>query len=167
MESINIIEEKLNIEVVYYVQQFYTFVKEWKTGNSSPKIQPNLNEDVNEDEDENAQRIEEEEEEEDQGQGQDDKVQGIELVDDGKQDKSLISELQIDSMMNNPDMDEVDLDSSQIDIERMQRENDAYGGVGYYDVDVNGNNGDNEEDEEDENVNIDEIEISENHDVET
>merc|ERR1712187_709505 len=33
LESINIVEEKLNVEVVYYVQQFYRFVKEWKSGN--------------------------------------------------------------------------------------------------------------------------------------
>eukprot|EP01084_Bolivina_argentea_P163980 285180_1 len=36
LEAINIVEEKLNVEVVYYVQQFYTFVQKWKSG-QTPK----------------------------------------------------------------------------------------------------------------------------------
>eukprot|EP00486_Rosalina_sp_Unknown_P015522 CAMPEP_0201593464 /NCGR_PEP_ID=MMETSP0190_2-20130828/191057_1 /ASSEMBLY_ACC=CAM_ASM_000263 /TAXON_ID=37353 /ORGANISM="Rosalina sp." /LENGTH=486 /DNA_ID=CAMNT_0048052657 /DNA_START=5 /DNA_END=1466 /DNA_ORIENTATION=- len=169
LESINIIEEKLNIEVVYYVQQFYTFVKEWKTGNSSPHsplkgIPLKGNNDINVNMNENDQRIEEEEEEEEEHQDQDKDqikqngdVQEIQVMDNKENveqkqdDNNLISELQIDSMINNPDMDEVNLDSPKI--AQPQGNNDNVDDV--------------DNDETEENVDIDEIEISENHDVET
>merc|ERR1712013_462474 len=46
LEAIDIIDQKLNVEVVYYVQQFANFMKERKTGDITPieaKEQQNVN----------------------------------------------------------------------------------------------------------------------------
>ena len=110
-------------------------------------------------------------------------VQEITLNDDddnvkdkGKEDDAnLISSLQMDSMMNNPEMDEVNLDSPNESKENINNEqnvnNDKLKNIDISnpnDVDNDNDDGnDNNNDQQDDNVDIDEIEISENHDVET
>lgn len=169
LESINIVEEKLNIEVVYYVQQFYNFVEKWKSGNT-PNDDPmdkqkddgyNAEDDhVETEEDQNVQN-----EEELVFQAHDDNDYGQEQ----KEDVKLVKDLQIDSMMNyimnNPEMDEVNLDEpNQEKNEHIKYHNPN--DVDFNDVSSEAVNDDAENNNND-NVKINEIEISENHDVET
>eukprot|EP01083_Nonionella_stella_P027158 74734_1 len=151
MEAITIVEEKLNIEVVHYVQQFYTFVLKWKSGS--------IINSVSQEHREQEQKEMEKEKEPEQGQEKKQEKEivvqeiAIEREDDlDKNEERFVADLQIDSMISNPvelQLDEVSLGSNdnenRNDVAKQSKE-DA----------------DEVEDDPDQN----EIEISENHDIE-
>lgn len=115
MEALDIVEQKMNVEVVYYVQQFFEFMRQCKSGNITPLPVQSLHQVQKQ---EQVPPPEQPEELKEQKEDVPDVVKEVDseaVNEEPKEDAAavvessdFVSHLQIDSMIKNPGMDKLD-----------------------------------------------------------
>jgi len=124
LEAIDIIDQKLNVEVVYYVQQFASFAKQSKSGDITPmraaeqQLARQRQESASQEEKEAAAVLQavlpvQEAKEVAQASG----------VDEAEKRSAFVSEMQMDAMISHPEM--ANLDTVNLNSPELQQEHQA------------------------------------------